>query len=299
MSDLPDPLTPEDCDLRGLPFMQLDVVRLIDSDLFALSTGDEFKASVALWCKSWLQIPAASLPDDDRVLAHLSGAGSKWKRVKAIALRGWIKCSDGRLYHPTVSEKAHHAWKARTNQRERAAKRWNKNNKTDGNATALENDMPRHSHGISQGNAIERERERERENIYVPSERRDDAPNPVPDAQSDIEDFTKPPCEVAPPSPQPSVPPDARTALFKAGLKGVRSLTGKPDAASRAMIGRWLKTAKDDAAVVNSAISAAIDLQPANPVAWIEVAVRGRGSGPARQRAVEDAWAGVPDIEGV
>lgn len=106
--------------------MPLDVVRLGDSDLFALSTGDEFKAAVALWCKSWLQVPAASLPTDDRVLAHLSSAGAKWKKVKAIALRGWVECSDGRLYHPVIAEKAieamarrqeHESNKAQNNQR--------------------------------------------------------------------------------------------------------------------------------------------------------------------------------------
>lgn len=107
------PLTPKDCDLRGLPFMPLDVVRLIDSDLFAISTGDEFKAAVALWCKSWLQVPAASLPTDDRVLAHLSGAGSKWKKIKEIALRGWLLCEDGRLYHPVIAEKAMEAMEKR------------------------------------------------------------------------------------------------------------------------------------------------------------------------------------------
>lgn len=104
----PDPLTPADCDLRGMAFMPLDVSRLIDSDLFALSTGDEFKAAVALWCKSWGQVPAASLPDDDRILAHLSGAGhAAWCDLsRDIVLRGWVKCSDGRLYHPVVAEKA-------------------------------------------------------------------------------------------------------------------------------------------------------------------------------------------------
>lgn len=106
MTEPGHPLTSPDCDLRGLQFMPLDVIRLIDSDLFALSTGDEFKAAVALWCKSWLQVPAASLPNDDRVLAHLSSAGAKWKKVKSIALRGWVECSDGRLYHPVIAEKA-------------------------------------------------------------------------------------------------------------------------------------------------------------------------------------------------
>jgi hypothetical protein len=86
--------------------MPLDVIRLLDSDVFAMTTGDEFKAALALWCKSWTQAPAASLPDDDRILAHLSGAGARWRKVKDMALRGWIKCSDGRLYHPVVAEKA-------------------------------------------------------------------------------------------------------------------------------------------------------------------------------------------------
>lgn len=107
------PLVPTEVDLRGMPWMPLDTVRLIDSDLFALSTGDEFKAAVALWCKSWTQVPAASLPNDDRILAHLSGTASRWKRVKATCMRGWVLCDDGRYYHPVIAEKALEAWKER------------------------------------------------------------------------------------------------------------------------------------------------------------------------------------------
>lgn len=93
--------------------MRLDTGRLLDSDLFALSNGAEFKAAVALWCKSWTQQPAASLPTDDRILAHLSGAGTLWKKLKTMALRGWIECDDGRLYHPVVAEQALLAWEER------------------------------------------------------------------------------------------------------------------------------------------------------------------------------------------
>lgn len=106
LTNLPAPLTPPDCDLRGLPYMPLDVIRLLDSDMFAETTGDEFKAAVALWCKSWTQVPAASLPNKDLVLAHLSGNAAKWKRIKEGAMRGWILCSDDRWYHPVVAEKA-------------------------------------------------------------------------------------------------------------------------------------------------------------------------------------------------
>lgn len=119
MSDLPAPMTPPDCDLRGMPYMPLDIVRLFDSDLYALSTGDEFKAALTLWGKAFLQRPGGSLPDDERILAHLSGAGTRWKSVREMALRGWIKCSDGRLYHPTVAEKAKEAWDSRLARRAR------------------------------------------------------------------------------------------------------------------------------------------------------------------------------------
>lgn len=110
---LPDPLLSDEVDLRDFPFMPLDVVRLRDSDLAARSTAEEFRAAVFLWCASWHQIPAASLPDDDNVLARLAGFGrgvKDWMKHRKGALRGWMKCSDGRLYHPVVSEKANEAW---------------------------------------------------------------------------------------------------------------------------------------------------------------------------------------------
>lgn len=112
-----EPLVPADCDLRGMPFMPLQVQRLLDSDLFALSTGDEFKAAVALWCKSWGQVPAGSLPNDDRILEHLSSA-KNWKRVRVMALRNWMLCDDGRLYHPLVAQNVLEAWTRREDFRE-------------------------------------------------------------------------------------------------------------------------------------------------------------------------------------
>ena len=120
MTDRPAPPVPVDCDLRGMPFMPLDLVRVFDSDLYAMSTGEEFKAAFTLWGKSFLQVPAASLPTDDRILAHLSGVGAKrWPKVKDMALRGFVLASDDRLYHPIVAEKALEAWAARVGHRAR------------------------------------------------------------------------------------------------------------------------------------------------------------------------------------
>ena len=118
---LPEPLVPAGVDLSGMAFMPLDVSRVLDSDLFALSTGEEFKAAVALWCKSWMQVPAGSLPNNDRVLAHLSGANGRWAKLKEQALHGWQLCSDGRLYHAVIAEKALTAWGERLSYLEKLA----------------------------------------------------------------------------------------------------------------------------------------------------------------------------------
>ncbi|MEK6788491.1 MAG: DnaT-like ssDNA-binding domain-containing protein [Pseudomonadota bacterium] len=119
MTELPAPLVPIDCDLRSFGFMPLDVARLRDSDLAALESPEACWAAVLLWGASWHQLPAASLPDDDRVLANLAGYGRvvrDWLKIKAGALRGWVKCSDGRLYHPVVAEKANQAWAGKLQQ---------------------------------------------------------------------------------------------------------------------------------------------------------------------------------------
>lgn len=114
------PLVPADCDLRDFHFMPLDVVRLRDSDLAALESPEACWAAVLLWAASWHQVPAGSLPSDDRILSRLAGYGrvvAEWAKVKAGALRGWITCSDGRLYHPVIAEKAREAWDSKLRQR--------------------------------------------------------------------------------------------------------------------------------------------------------------------------------------
>ena len=117
----PAPLTPVDCDLRDFAFMPLDVRRLRDSDLAGQESPEACWAAVLLWGAAWHQVPAASLPDDDKVLAHLAGYGrdvAKFRKVKAGALRGFVLCEDGRLYHPTVAEKAIEAWSQRQDHQE-------------------------------------------------------------------------------------------------------------------------------------------------------------------------------------
>lgn len=140
MNNKPEPLTPADCDLRDFAYMPLDVVRLRDSETAALLTPGEFRAAILLWCAAWHQVPAASLPNDDRLLAMLAGFGRYrrgWSKVKEGALRGFIECKDGRLYHPVVAEKALQARQKLHKQKRRTAaataarvsRAWKNNNK--------------------------------------------------------------------------------------------------------------------------------------------------------------------------
>lgn len=113
MNELRTPLVPANVDLRDFPYMELDVARLRDSRIVFAVSGEEFRCAVLLWCASWHQRPAGSVPDDDIELAQLAGFGravSKWKKVRQGALYGWVKCSDGRLYHPIVCEKVLESW---------------------------------------------------------------------------------------------------------------------------------------------------------------------------------------------
>ncbi len=89
--------------------MPVVIRRLLQSDTWVLGTDSERSAAIALWLESWHQIPAASLPNNDRMLAHLAQSRS-WNRVKKHVMAGFTLCNDGRWYHPVVSEKALESW---------------------------------------------------------------------------------------------------------------------------------------------------------------------------------------------
>lgn len=122
---IPEPPVPAEVDLRGMPFMPLYIDRLQKSKAWLLCKRRPELAFffMNLWMRSWQEVPAASLEDDDDVLADAAMVDHRtWSKVRADALRGWVKCSDGRLYHPVVAELALEAWGQRQAYRERTAK---------------------------------------------------------------------------------------------------------------------------------------------------------------------------------
>lgn len=119
---LPEPLVPSEVDLREFAYIQIDIVRLFNSEFHARASDSEWRAGMTLWLKSFHQVPAGSIPDDDVALARLAEFGrdlKAWKKVREMALYRWKRCSDGRLYHPVVAEKAIEAWDRKKEYRSR------------------------------------------------------------------------------------------------------------------------------------------------------------------------------------
>jgi len=119
---LPPPLVPAEVDLRNFAFMPVEVARLRQSKQWLIAKRRPELGFYAfnLWAASWHQRPAASIEDDDDVLADFALCPpDEWASVRHEVLRGWVKCSDGRLYHPVVAEKALEAWKKKLAQRNR------------------------------------------------------------------------------------------------------------------------------------------------------------------------------------
>ena len=128
---LPAPPIAPEADLTGFDFMPLHGDRLRASDTNSRATDAEFRAAINLWWAAWKQVPAASLPDDDVVLCKLADLGrdlKAWRKVKAVAMANFVKCSDGRLYHPFLAAEAAKAWDLRQKARAKAKagndKRW-------------------------------------------------------------------------------------------------------------------------------------------------------------------------------
>jgi hypothetical protein len=143
--DLPAPPIPAYIDLRTFDEMPLNVVKLMNSDSVFTTTGDEFKAAVTLWARAWHQVPAGSLPSNERHLAQMAGVGSdlrSWKAVREGAMKGFNLCSDGRYYHAVICEVAMRAWAKKSSGKEGAEARWNKTKSLENKKTTNANPSP-------------------------------------------------------------------------------------------------------------------------------------------------------------
>jgi hypothetical protein len=130
-TESPKPPIPAGVDLHDFSFVPVFRSQLFRSTFHARASDAEWRAGFTLWLKSWDQMPAGSLPDDDIELCRLAEFGRDqrgWKKVKQMALHGWYKCDDGRLYHRVVAEGVMAAYMRRRAASDKgklgASKRW-------------------------------------------------------------------------------------------------------------------------------------------------------------------------------
>ncbi|WP_241301040.1 YdaU family protein [Burkholderia cenocepacia] len=164
MNQLPNPLTPADCDLRNFREMPIDVPRLLGSDLVHDESPEACWSAMLLWCVSWHEVPAGSMPDNDEWLAKRAGYWHKgkldptWHEVRAGALHGWIKCADGRLYHPVLAEKVNAAWFSKhRHAHDKLGERIRKRNKARAERGLAPLEVPELDAWIDMGRPLERE----------------------------------------------------------------------------------------------------------------------------------------------
>ncbi len=226
------PMTPADSDLRGMDWMPLFGSRLFTSKFAAHAADAVFRAALRLWWAAWLQVPSASLPDDDAELCELAGLGrdrKQWAKMRAAdALHGFVKCADGRLYHPVLAPQAIVAWERRIKERERKRDYRGQHPPTNGNGTYVPRDrtrdIPRDGRRTSGGGPTQTGTVTEDSSSFLDSGSKPRAYAPVREAEPPppLENRANPP-----PTPEEIAAVEATVAKLTASLTMRKSAPGK------------------------------------------------------------------------
>jgi hypothetical protein len=133
---------PSDVRAQGWRFV-LDYERVVQSDTWALASARQKPLLLMLWFVAWQQTPCGSLPDGDELIAARLGlAPDEFPQHREVLLRKWWKASDGRLYHPVITEMVIEMLARKTRETQR---------KADYRARKQAASIPRLSHGTDMG----------------------------------------------------------------------------------------------------------------------------------------------------
>lgn len=120
------PPYPPDTRAKGWRF-ELNYEQIDQSDTWALaaSAGQEGRPLLLMqWLVAWRQTPCGSLPADESIIAALVGISTKtWAKYRSVLMRGWWKADDGRLYHPTLTQRVAEMMRKRRSDADRQAGR--------------------------------------------------------------------------------------------------------------------------------------------------------------------------------
>lgn len=122
-NQLPDPPYPSDVLARGWGFT-LHAERIDNSDTWDDAPPDMRPWLLMLWYRSWTQAPCGTLPNNDGRIASRIGMDPRvFAANRDILMRGWYLASDGRLYHPVITELVEKMRDSRRVEREKKAAR--------------------------------------------------------------------------------------------------------------------------------------------------------------------------------
>lgn len=114
MTTPPHPYIPADVDLSGFEFTPIYSARLRKSKAYlrARACHALLYPLFNLWDSAYREKPAGSLEDDEITIAGAADCMvEQWRVYEGQgALRGFVRCSDGRLYHPVICEIAWGNW---------------------------------------------------------------------------------------------------------------------------------------------------------------------------------------------
>lgn len=103
-SDAQHPPYSADTKAKGWRF-ELDYERIEQSDTWVLASSEMRPWLLMLWMTAWKQVPCGSLPPNDELVSARIGMDLRvFKANRDILMRGWVLASDGRLYHPVITE---------------------------------------------------------------------------------------------------------------------------------------------------------------------------------------------------
>jgi hypothetical protein len=142
------PPYPSDLEAKGWS-LDLDYERIEQSDTWAIASAEQRPWLLMLWLVSWRQVPAASLPNNHRLIAaRLGMPEAKFTEWSDVLLSGWELCSDGRFYHRTLTEHVLRMAGKRIKDRERVANFRAKSHKSNDDVASC-NALPTHDQRVS------------------------------------------------------------------------------------------------------------------------------------------------------
>lgn len=120
-ADMIDAPYPADLEAKGWN-LDLDYEKIEQSDTWAVASAEQRPWLLMLWLMAWRQVPVASLPNNDRLIAARIGMPlEQFTAWKDVLLSGWELANDGRLYHRTLTQHVLRMAEKRSKDRARVA----------------------------------------------------------------------------------------------------------------------------------------------------------------------------------